>query len=61
MQEFFQSFSFVVGFMVSSVVFQMIFGEKFVQWFLILVLLSMIIVNSNDFITFLNKSKGEAK
>ena len=47
MQKFYDSFTFIISFMILVLVFNMFFGSKFVEWFLLLVLLSMIVVNSD--------------
>lgn len=47
MQNFYESFTFIISFMILVLVFNMFFGGKFTEWFLLLVLLSMIVVNSD--------------
>ena len=47
MEGFYNSFSFMLGFMILVLVFNMMLGAKFTEWFLLLVLLSMVIINSN--------------
>lgn len=44
---FYNSFSFLLGFMILVLVFNMMLGAKFTEWFLLLVLLSMVIINSD--------------
>ena len=47
MEGFYNSFSFMLGFMILVLVFNMMLGAKFTEWFLLLVLLSMVIINSD--------------
>lgn len=47
MEKFYNSFTFIISFMVLVMAFNMMFGSKFTEWFLLLVLLSMIVVNSD--------------
>ena len=47
MMNFYNSFTFIISFMVLVLFFQMIFGSKFVEYFLLLVLASMLIMNAN--------------
>ena len=54
MQKFYESFTFVMAFMISSLVIEMTLGEKFLKWFLLLVLLSMVMVNIDKFINFMD-------
>lgn len=46
MRNFYNSFTFIISFMILVLVFNMFFGSKFTEWFLLLVLLSMVVVNS---------------
>lgn len=46
MKEFYESFSFIIAFMILVLIFQMLMGDKFVEMFLLLVLASMVILNS---------------
>jgi len=58
MKNFYNSFSFILSFMLLVLIFNMIFGAKFTEWFLILVLASMVVVNSdkvNKIFTSFNK------
>lgn len=50
MQDFFKSYTFLMGFMIMCIFIQMLLGAKVLGKFLWLVLLSMIIINSNKFI-----------
>ena len=47
MQNFYDSFTFIIYFMILVLFFNMFLGGKFTEWFLLLVLLSMIVVNSD--------------
>ena len=47
MQNFYNSFTFIISFMILVLVFNMFFGSKFTEWFLLLVMLSMVVVNSD--------------
>ena len=47
MMNFYNSFTFIISFMVLVLFFEMIFGSKFVEYFLLLVLASMLIMNAN--------------
>ena len=48
MMNFYNSFTFIISFMVLVLFFQMVFGSKFVEYFLLLVLASMLIMNANE-------------
>lgn len=54
MKKFYESFTFVMAFMISSLVIEMTLGDKFLRWFLLLVLFSMIMVNIDKFISFMD-------
>lgn len=45
MENFYNSFTFIISFMILVLVFEMMLGSKFVEMFLLLVLLSMVVVN----------------
>ena len=47
MMNFYNSFTFIISFMVLMLFFQMVFCSKFVEYFLLLVLASMLIMNAN--------------
>lgn len=49
MKNFYNSFSFIIAFMILLLLFNMVFGGKFVEYFLMLVLASMIVVNADKF------------
>lgn len=46
MKNFYDSFTFIVAFMILVLIFNMLFGDKFVEMFLMLVLASMVIMNA---------------
>lgn len=46
MQNFYNSLTFIISFMILVLIFEMIFGSKFVEMFLLLVLASMVVFNS---------------
>lgn len=47
MKNFYESFTFIISFMILVVTFQMIFGSDFIEGFLLLVLGSMLVLNSD--------------
>ena len=47
MKSFYDSFTFIISFMILVLVFNMLFGSKFTEWFLLLVMLSMVVVNAD--------------
>ena len=47
MMNFYNSFTFIISFMVLVLFFEMAFGSKFVEYLLLLVLASMLIINAN--------------
>ena len=49
MKEFYNSFTFILTFMILVLIFQMVFGNKFIEVFLLLVLASMVVVNADKF------------
>lgn len=54
MEQFYKDFKFIIGFMVLCLLVLMVAGEKAERWFLLIVLLGMVLVNVNDFNTFLD-------
>lgn len=54
MQNFYNSFSFIIAFMILLLLFNMLFGGKFVEYFLMLVLASMVVVNAEKFKSVFN-------
>lgn len=49
MKNFFQSYNFIFSFFLLTLFFNMAFGAKFAEYFLLLVLLSMIVFNADKF------------
>ena len=49
MKDFYNSFTFILTFMILVLIFQMVFGNKFIEVFLLLVLASMVVVNADKF------------
>lgn len=47
MNKFYSSFTFMLGFMIIVLIFNMAFGSKFTEYFLLLVLLSMVVTNAD--------------
>lgn len=47
MKDFYNSFSFIIAFMILVILFEMLFGETFTQAFLILVMVSMAVFNAD--------------
>ena len=47
MDSFYNSFTFILSFMIIVLIFNSIFGAKFTEYFLLLVLLSMVVVNAD--------------
>ena len=54
MQRFFEDFSFIIAFMVMVLIISMAAGKEVTNKFLALVLFSMVIVNSDKIVSFLN-------
>ena len=59
MQNFYNSFSFIIAFMILVLVFEMTLGSKFVHWFLMLVLASMVVINADKVEYIFKGLKGE--
>lgn len=55
LKEFYQSFSFIITFMFLSVLISAMFGEKFLNKFLILILTSQLLVNVDEAKALINK------
>ena len=53
MQIIYEKYSSIVGFMVMCVIIQTMLGTEILNQFLLLVLLSMILLNAEEFITML--------
>ena len=58
LQKFFTSYTFIVGFMITCIFIQMLFGAGFLNKFLWLILISMVLINSNDFIETFKKTEN---
>ena len=56
MKDFYKSYTFILSFMGLEIAISMLFGEQFTLWFLYLVLLSMILLNSETFVNFFNNT-----
>lgn len=54
MKNFYNSFSFIIAFMILLLLFNLLFGGKFVEYFLMLVLASMVVVNADKFNSVFN-------
>ena len=55
LKEFYTSFGFIISFMFLSVLISALFGEKFLSKFLLLVLTSQLLLNSDKAVTLINK------
>lgn len=51
MNNFYDKFSFLLAFLILVNIFYMLLGEKFTEYFLLLILLGMVILNSDKFAT----------
>ncbi len=51
MSDFYNSFSFLLAFMILVNIFNMLLGEKFTEMFLLLILLGMVLTNTDKFST----------
>lgn len=47
MQNFYNSFTFIISFMILVLIFNMLLGSKFTEKFLLLILLGMVLFNAN--------------
>ena len=56
MEQFYKDFGFVIGFMVIVLIWNMAFGEKGTFYFLLLVLLGMLVLKSDEMAKFLNET-----
>ena len=56
MEQFYNDFKFIIGFMVLTLVVLMVAGEKAQRYFLLIVLLGMLLVNAEDFNSFLDSA-----
>ena len=57
LKEFYKSFGFIITFMFLSVLISALFGEKFLNKFLLLVLASQLLLNSDKATELINKVK----
>lgn len=60
MVSFYNSFGFLIAFMILLLVFQMLLGSKFSEMFMLLVLASMVVVN-HDKVTYLLRTMSSAE
>ena len=60
LQNFYNSFSFIIAFLILLLFFNIMFGGKFIEDFLALVLASMIVVNADKFASIFNGISKEA-
>lgn len=51
MQNFYDKFSFLIAFLILVNIFYMLLGESFTESFLLLVLLGMVLMNTDKFAT----------
>lgn len=49
LQEFSESFGFIIFFLIGTLIFTMVFGDEVAFWYLLLVLLGMILTNPGKF------------
>ena len=57
LKEFYNSFAFIVTFMFLSVLISALFGEKFLNKFLLLILTSQLLLNSDKAVALFEKLK----
>lgn len=55
LKEFYNSFGFIITFMFLSVLISALFGEKFLNKFLLLILTSQLLLNSDKAVSLINK------
>lgn len=55
-QEIYNDMGFIIAFMILCLIISMAFGEKPLRYFLLTTLFSVIILNVNNFTSFLQKS-----
>jgi hypothetical protein len=55
MKDFYNDFSFILGFMVLTLLVGMFAGEQSQKWFLLIVLLGMVLLNYQKFNQFLQE------
>ena len=61
LKQFYQSFSFIITFMFMSVLISAMFGEKFLNKFLILILASQLLINVDEAKGLINKFSNPIK
>lgn len=55
MKSFYESYTFILSFVILEVAINLLFGDKFTEWFLYLVLFSMVLINSEKFVAFVDE------
>lgn len=55
LQQFSESFGFIIFFLIGTLIFTLVFGEQVAFWFLLLVLLGMILTNTAKFTALLGR------
>ena len=56
MKDFYESYTFILSFLGLEIAISMMFGQQFTEWFLYLVLFSMVLLNSQKFVDFFNNT-----
>ena len=56
MQDFYNDFGFIIGFMVICLLVLMVFGERAERYLLLVTLLSMVIMRSEDIVSFMDNT-----
>ena len=56
MKDFYDDFGFIIGFMVLCLLVLLAFGQKAEKYFLLVVLLSMVLLRSEDIVNFMDKN-----
>ena len=59
MKSFYESCGFLIGFLVLLLIFQMFFGNKFSEYFMLLVLLSMLVVQKDKVLYLMAKFESD--
>lgn len=55
MKSFYESYTFILSFVILEVAINLLFGDKFTEWFLYLMLFSMVLINSEKFVAFVDE------
>ena len=55
LQQFSESFGFIIFFLIGTLIFTMIFGDQVAFWFLLLVLLGMVLTNTDKFTALIGR------